>query len=85
MHFFCLKLALLLYKCLAQLCTVLIIALLIMLTDVNAWNLACKLRDNGLLCKPTHSDTLRFAPPLTITEEQVLESCDIIRKTVESI
>ena len=54
-------------------------------TDINAWNLACKLRDNGLLCKPTHSDVLRFAPPLTINEEQILESCDIIRKTVDSL
>jgi ornithine--oxo-acid transaminase len=69
------------YAC-AQL---IILSRLLVLADVNAWNLACKLRDNGLLCKPTHSDTLRFAPPLTITEEQVLESCDIIRKTMESL
>lgn len=53
--------------------------------DLNAWNLACKLRDNGLLCKPTHSDILRFAPALTMNEEQMLEACDIIRKTVDSL
>ena len=56
---------------------------LLLFSEINAWNLACKLRDSGLLCKPTHSDVLRFAPPLIINKEQILESCDIIRKTVE--
>jgi ornithine--oxo-acid transaminase len=39
------------------------------------------LRDYGLLAKPTHGDKIRFAPPLTITEEQLRESIDIIEKT----
>ena len=43
-----------------------------------------RLRDNGLLAKPTHGDKIRFAPPLIINEEQILESVDIIAKTVKS-
>ncbi len=47
-----------------------------------AWNLCLKLRDNGLLAKPTHGNIIRFAPPLIMTEEQLHECCDIIEKTV---
>ncbi|WP_019988769.1 ornithine--oxo-acid transaminase [Rudanella lutea] len=50
--------------------------------DQTAWELCLRLRDNGLLCKPTHGDKIRFAPPLVITEEQMHEACDIIEKTV---
>lgn len=48
----------------------------------TAWNICLKLRDNGLLAKPTHGNIIRFAPPLVMTEEQVHECCDIIEKTV---
>ena len=48
----------------------------------EAWDLCLALRDNGLLAKPTHGDKIRFAPPLVITEEQLLECVDIIRKTI---
>lgn len=41
-----------------------------------------KLRDNGLLAKPTHGDIIRFAPPLIITEEQMSECIAIIKKTI---
>jgi ornithine--oxo-acid transaminase len=51
---------------------------------VNAWDVCLRLRDNGLLAKPTHGDKIRFTPPLVMTEEQVLDSCDIIKKTVMS-
>lgn len=50
--------------------------------DETAWELCLRFRDNGLLCKPTHGDKIRFAPPLVITEEQMHEACDIIERTV---
>jgi len=50
----------------------------------EAWDLCLALRDNGLLAKPTHGDKIRFAPPLVITEEQVMECVEIIIKTVVS-
>ena len=48
----------------------------------TAWNICIKLRDNGLLAKPTHGNIIRFAPPLVMTEEQILECVDIISKTI---
>jgi ornithine--oxo-acid transaminase len=43
-------------------------------SDKNAaWNLCLTLKDNGLLAKPTHGDKIRFAPPLVINKEQILE------------
>jgi len=50
----------------------------------TAWDVCLKLKDNGLLAKPTHGDIIRFAPPLVITEEQILECIDIIGKTIKS-
>ncbi len=47
-----------------------------------AWRLCMELKDNGLLAKPTHGDKIRFAPPLVITEEQVMECVDIIRRSL---
>jgi ornithine--oxo-acid transaminase len=52
---------------------------------VNAWKVCLRLAENGLLAKPTHGDIIRFAPPLVITEEQILECSSIIRKTLESL
>jgi ornithine--oxo-acid transaminase len=43
-----------------------------------AWSLCLKLKDNGLLAKPTHGDKIRFAPPLIITKEQIKECVSII-------
>jgi ornithine--oxo-acid transaminase len=43
-----------------------------------AWELCMKMRDNGLLAKPTHGDKIRLAPPLVINQEQVLECVEII-------
>lgn len=48
----------------------------------TAWNLCVKLKENGLLAKPTHGNIIRLAPPLVITEEQLLECVKIIEKTV---
>jgi ornithine--oxo-acid transaminase len=47
-----------------------------------AWNLCLRLKENGLLAKPTHRDKIRFAPPLTITKEQIEECVDIIDKSL---
>lgn len=47
----------------------------------TAWDLCVKLKDNGLLAKPTHGNIIRFAPPLVMTEEQLHECVSIIRKT----
>ncbi|MGC9151004.1 MAG: ornithine--oxo-acid transaminase [Microbacter sp.] len=49
-----------------------------------AWNICMKLAENGLLAKPTHNNIIRFAPPLVITEDQLRESIQIIRKTVST-
>ncbi len=49
----------------------------------TAWNICLKLRDNGLLAKPTHGNIIRFAPPLVMTEEQLLDCVDIIIKTLK--
>ena len=50
----------------------------------DAWDVCLKLRDNGLLAKPTHGDIIRFAPPLVITEKQLYECISIIKKTILS-
>lgn len=47
-----------------------------------AWDLCLELKENGLLAKPTHGDKIRFAPPLIITKEQILESVAIISKSL---
>ncbi len=50
----------------------------------EAWDVCLRLRDNGLLAKPTHGDIIRFAPPLVITEAQLMECIVIIKKTILS-
>mgnify|MGYP006103994055 CR=1 FL=1 len=49
----------------------------------TAWNICLKLRDNGLLAKPTHGNIIRFAPPLVINREELLECVSIITKTLK--
>ncbi|MEY3369151.1 MAG: hypothetical protein RI973_2306 [Bacteroidota bacterium] len=48
----------------------------------TAWNICLALKENGLLAKPTHGNIIRFAPPLVMTEEQLLDCCDIIERTI---
>ncbi|MBL1231210.1 MAG: ornithine--oxo-acid transaminase [Flavobacteriales bacterium] len=48
----------------------------------TAWDICIKLRDNGLLAKPTHGNIIRFAPPLVMDEEQLLDCVNIIKKTL---
>ncbi len=49
----------------------------------TAWNICLALRDNGLLAKPTHGNIIRFAPPLVMSEEQLLDCVNIITKTLK--
>ena len=48
----------------------------------TAWNLCVALKENGLLAKPTHGNIIRFAPPLVMTESELLECVAIIEKTI---
>lgn len=50
----------------------------------TAWDVCLKLRDNGLLAKPTHDHIIRFAPPLVITEKELRKAIDIIIDTITS-
>ena len=50
--------------------------------STTAWDICIKLRDNGLLAKPTHGNIIRFAPPLVMNKEQLLECVAIIKKTI---
>ncbi|MBI4944837.1 MAG: ornithine--oxo-acid transaminase [Bacteroidetes bacterium] len=48
----------------------------------TAWELCLALKENGLLAKPTHGDIIRLAPPLIMTESQLMECVSILRKTI---
>ena len=48
----------------------------------TAWDICMKLRDNGLLAKPTHGNIIRFAPPLVINKTQLMDCISIIKKTI---
>ncbi len=50
----------------------------------EAWDVCLKMAENGLLAKPTHGDIIRFAPPLVISEEELIEAVEIIRKSILS-
>ncbi|HPF10092.1 MAG TPA: ornithine--oxo-acid transaminase [Flavobacteriaceae bacterium] len=49
----------------------------------TAWNICLRLRDHGLLAKPTHGNIIRFAPPLVMTETQLRDCISIIIKTLK--
>ncbi len=60
-------------------------AIMIKPKDGNtAWDVCVKMKDNGLLAKPTHDHIIRFAPPLVISEEQLFEALEIIRESILS-
>ncbi len=48
----------------------------------TAWNLCVKLKENGLLAKPTHGNIIRLAPPLVITNQELMDCVNIIQKTI---
>ncbi len=49
-----------------------------------AWEVCLALKENGLLAKPTHTNIIRFAPPLVMTKEQLFDCIDIIKRTIQS-
>ncbi len=51
----------------------------------DAWDVCMKMAENGLLAKPTHGDIIRFAPPLTITEDQLMECVSIIGRSINEL
>jgi ornithine--oxo-acid transaminase len=51
----------------------------------TAWDVCLSLAENGLLAKPTHDHIIRFAPPLVITKEQILECVEIINRTLKQV
>lgn len=52
-------------------------------TENAAWELCLRMKENGLLAKQTHGDKIRFAPPLTIQREQIMESVEIINRSLD--
>ena len=50
-----------------------------------AWNLCLKMRDNGLLAKPTHGNIIRFAPPLVINEAEIKLAVEIIKNSIDQV
>ena len=48
-----------------------------------AWKLCLQLKENGLLAKPTHGDKIRFAPPLVISEDEIMECVAIISESLK--
>lgn len=52
--------------------------------DKTAWDVCVKMKENGVLAKPTHDHIIRFAPPLVINEEQLHEAIDLIKQSILS-
>ena len=52
--------------------------------STTAWDICVSMKNNGLLAKPTHGNIIRFAPPLTITKDQLNKCIDIITTTIEN-
>lgn len=48
-----------------------------------AWDICVRLKENGLLAKPTHGNIIRFAPPLVMTEKELMECVNIIKNTIQ--
>ena len=51
----------------------------------EAWDVCIEMANNGLLAKPTHQHIIRFAPPLIISEEELMEAVDIIKKSIKTL
>ena len=47
-----------------------------------AWDICMAFKEKGLLAKPTHGNIIRFAPPLVITEMEILSCVQIIIDTL---
>lgn len=51
----------------------------------EAWDVCIEMAKNGLLAKPTHQHIIRFAPPLVITEEELMEAVEIIKRSIKAL
>lgn len=51
----------------------------------EAWDVCVEMAENGLLAKPTHQHIIRFAPPLIISEEELRDAIEIIKKSIKSL
>lgn len=51
----------------------------------EAWDVCLKMAENGLLAKPTHQHIIRFAPPLVITEEELMQAVEIIKESIKTL
>jgi ornithine--oxo-acid transaminase len=49
------------------------------------WEVCLQMKKNGLLAKPTHGNIIRLAPPLIITESQLVEGCSIIEQSIKEV
>lgn len=52
---------------------------------IKAWDVCLAMKEKGLIAKPTHEHIIRFAPPLVITEKQLMEAIDIITETISDL
>lgn len=50
----------------------------------EAWDVCLKMKELGVLAKPTHQHIIRFAPPLVITKQQLLEAIELIKQAILS-
>ena len=51
---------------------------------VRAWDVCMRMKEMGLLAKPTHGDIIRLAPPLTITEQELTQAATVIKEAIVS-
>ncbi len=59
----------------------------IVINDPNpeaAWNLCLRMKERGLLAKPTHGDKIRLAPTLVIAREQIQDAIEILRESLHA-
>jgi len=62
-----------------------VVFFIVVVGTVFATQVCLRLKENGLLAKPTHGDIIRLAPPLVLNSEQLNESLDIIRTTLSEM
>ena len=64
---------------------VVVVFFIVVVGTAFATQVCLRLKENGLLAKPTHGDIIRLAPPLVLNSEQLNESLDIIRTTLSEM
>lgn len=52
---------------------------------ISAWEICVKMKENGIIAKPTHEHIIRFTPPLVIREEELREAIGLIRETFSNL